>query len=69
MVWDNLNARRTTGMKQYAADHDWLTVFQCVRPRTASCSVWFASFELVVIGDAVGDPVVVPTGERLAGPP
>jgi len=28
VVWDNLNTHRTAGMKQYAADHDWLTVFQ-----------------------------------------
>jgi putative transposase len=28
IVWDNLNTHRTAGLRQYAADHDWLTVFQ-----------------------------------------
>ncbi|WP_446459228.1 IS630 family transposase [Streptomyces vinaceus] len=28
VVWDNLNTHRTAGMKRYAAEHDWLTVFQ-----------------------------------------
>ncbi|MEU6347044.1 transposase [Streptomyces sp. NPDC046977] len=28
LVWDNLNTHLAAGMKQYAADHDWLTVFQ-----------------------------------------
>ncbi|GAA3482123.1 hypothetical protein GCM10018966_066550 [Streptomyces yanii] len=28
MIWDNLNTHRTAGMKKYAAEHDWLTVFQ-----------------------------------------
>lgn len=28
VVWDNLNTHRTAGLRQYAADHDWLTVFQ-----------------------------------------
>ncbi|MFI5635675.1 transposase [Streptomyces sp. NPDC051664] len=28
VVWDNLNTHRTPGMKKYAAEHDWLTVFQ-----------------------------------------
>lgn len=28
LVWDNLNTHLPVGMKQYAAKHDWLTVFQ-----------------------------------------
>ncbi|KJY42379.1 DDE endonuclease [Streptomyces sp. NRRL B-1568] len=28
VVWDNLNTHLTAGMKRYAAEHDWLTVFQ-----------------------------------------
>ncbi|MDQ0596021.1 transposase [Streptomyces canus] len=28
LVWDNLNTHRSAGMRQYAADHDWLTIFQ-----------------------------------------
>nr|WP_095877646.1 transposase [Streptomyces sp. TLI_235] len=28
LVWDNFNVHLAAGMKQYAADHDWLTVFQ-----------------------------------------
>jgi len=28
LIWDNLNVHRSTGMRQYAADHDWLTVVQ-----------------------------------------
>ncbi|MFB6781329.1 hypothetical protein ACFCX0_28935 [Streptomyces sp. NPDC056352] len=28
VVWVNLNTHRTAGMKKYAAEHDWLTVFQ-----------------------------------------
>ncbi|WP_411146954.1 transposase [Streptomyces sp. x-80] len=28
VVWDNLNTHRTAGMKKYAAEHDWLTIFQ-----------------------------------------
>jgi putative transposase len=28
LVWDNLNTHRAAGMRQYAADHDWLTIFQ-----------------------------------------
>ncbi|MDQ1023163.1 hypothetical protein QF035_000745 [Streptomyces umbrinus] len=27
-VWDNLNTHRAAGMRQYAADHDWLTICQ-----------------------------------------
>ncbi|MFJ4649646.1 IS630 family transposase [Nocardia sp. NPDC088792] len=28
VVWDNLNTHLTPGMRQFAADHDWLTVYQ-----------------------------------------
>nr|WP_254710692.1 transposase [Streptomyces lunaelactis] len=28
LIWDNLNVHRSAGMRQYAADHDWLTVIQ-----------------------------------------
>ncbi|MFD7596521.1 transposase [Kitasatospora sp. NPDC059812] len=28
LVWDNLNTHLAAGMKRYAAEHDWLTVFQ-----------------------------------------
>ena len=28
VVWDNLNTHRTVGLRKYAADHKWLTVFQ-----------------------------------------
>lgn len=28
LVWDNLNTHLTAGMKQYTAEHDWLTVIQ-----------------------------------------
>ena len=28
LVWDNLNTHLVVGMKRYAAEHDWLTVFQ-----------------------------------------
>ena len=28
LVWDNLNTHLAAGMKKYAAEHDWLTVFQ-----------------------------------------
>ncbi|WP_331755746.1 transposase [Streptomyces sp. NBC_01643] len=28
VVWDNLDTHRTAGMEKYAAEHDWLTVFQ-----------------------------------------
>ncbi|MFJ4091494.1 transposase [Kitasatospora sp. NPDC089913] len=28
LVWDNLNTHLAVGMKRYAAEHDWLTVFQ-----------------------------------------
>ena len=28
VVWDNLNTHRTAGLRQYAADHDWLTIYQ-----------------------------------------
>nr|WP_030247279.1 transposase [Streptomyces sp. NRRL S-350] len=28
LVWDNLNTHLAAGMKQYAAEHDWLTVVQ-----------------------------------------
>ncbi|MCX4460094.1 transposase (plasmid) [Streptomyces sp. NBC_01340] len=28
IVWDHLNTHRTAGLRQYAADHAWLTVFQ-----------------------------------------
>ncbi|WP_258528179.1 transposase [Streptomyces sp. NBRC 110611] len=26
LIWDNLNTHRTTGIRQYADDHDWLTI-------------------------------------------
>lgn len=28
LIWDNLNTHLAAGMKRYAAEHDWLTVFQ-----------------------------------------
>lgn len=28
LIWDNLNVHRSAGMRQYAADHDWLTIIQ-----------------------------------------
>ncbi len=28
VVWDNLNTHRTAGLRDYAADHDWLTIVQ-----------------------------------------
>lgn len=28
LIWDNLNTHRTTGMRQYADEHDWLTIVQ-----------------------------------------
>ncbi|MBA4867379.1 transposase, partial [Streptomyces sp. PSKA54] len=28
LVWDNLNTHLAAGMKKFAAEHDWLTVFQ-----------------------------------------
>ncbi|WP_457664426.1 IS630 family transposase [Streptomyces europaeiscabiei] len=28
VVWDNLNTHRTAGLRDYATDHDWLTVIQ-----------------------------------------
>ncbi|MFB7609968.1 transposase [Streptomyces gardneri] len=28
LVWDDLNTHLAVGMKRYAAEHDWLTVFQ-----------------------------------------
>ncbi|MFJ8804123.1 transposase [Streptomyces sp. NPDC102487] len=28
LIWDNLNTHRTAGMRQYAAEHDWLTIVQ-----------------------------------------
>jgi len=28
LVWDNLNTHLAAGMKQFVADHDWLTVIQ-----------------------------------------
>lgn len=28
LIWDNLNTHRTAGMRKYAAEHDWLTIFQ-----------------------------------------
>ncbi|MEU9143983.1 transposase [Streptomyces sp. NPDC048349] len=28
LVWDDLNTHLAAGMKRYAAEHDWLTVFQ-----------------------------------------
>ncbi|MFJ8390885.1 transposase [Streptomyces sp. NPDC094438] len=28
LIWDNLNMHRTAGLRQLAADHDWLTVVQ-----------------------------------------
>ncbi|WP_449343260.1 transposase [Streptomyces silvisoli] len=28
VIWDNLNTHRAADLRQYVADHDWLTVFQ-----------------------------------------
>ena len=28
LVWDNLNTHLTAGMRQFIAEHDWLTVVQ-----------------------------------------
>jgi putative transposase len=28
LIWDNLNTHRTAGMREYAAEHDWLTIVQ-----------------------------------------
>ncbi|SHN29584.1 DDE superfamily endonuclease [Streptomyces yunnanensis] len=28
LIWDNLNTHLTAGMREYIAEHDWLTVFQ-----------------------------------------
>jgi hypothetical protein len=28
LIWENLNTHRAAGMRQYAADHDWLTIVQ-----------------------------------------
>ncbi|WP_331728603.1 IS630 family transposase [Streptomyces sp. NBC_01176] len=28
LIWDNLNTHRAAGMRQYAAEHDWLTIVQ-----------------------------------------
>ncbi|WP_371648362.1 MULTISPECIES: transposase [unclassified Streptomyces] len=28
VTWDNLNVHRSTGIRDYAADHDWLTIIQ-----------------------------------------
>lgn len=28
LIWDNLNTHWAAGMRQYAADHDWLTIVQ-----------------------------------------
>ncbi|GHA44745.1 hypothetical protein GCM10010372_50820 [Streptomyces tauricus] len=28
LIWDNLNTHRAVGMRQYAVEHDWLTVVQ-----------------------------------------
>ncbi|MEV4928094.1 transposase, partial [Streptomyces roseoverticillatus] len=27
-IWDNLNVHRSTGIREYAAGHDWLTIVQ-----------------------------------------
>lgn len=28
LIWDNLNVHRSTGIREYAAGHDWLTITQ-----------------------------------------
>jgi putative transposase len=28
LIWDNLNTHRASGMRDYAAAHDWLTIIQ-----------------------------------------
>ncbi|WP_422664573.1 winged helix-turn-helix domain-containing protein, partial [Streptomyces sp.] len=35
LIWDNLNTHRAAGMREYAAEHDWLTIVQL--PSYAQC--------------------------------
>lgn len=38
LIWDNLNIHRAAGMRQFAADHDWLTIVQL--PSTSDLNRW-----------------------------